>query len=133
MFKNRFGQFDWFSFYMVNRQSLTTTKRTYQPQLGSWNSTSLSYNKYDSSNLTYIVDSAQAISVNSFWIPEEYNDTLKQLMVSDEIYWMYDSANSFVRPLTIITTNIQFKTGVNDHLIQYQFDFNYGQAYKLII
>lgn len=131
--KNRFGQFDWFNFYMVNRQSFQTERRTYQPQLGSWDSSTLSYQDYNSSNLNYIADSKQAISVNSFWIPESYNDILKQLLVSDEIYWVYDEANALVRPLTIATDNIVFKTGVVDKLIQYQFDFNYGQAYKLII
>jgi len=131
--KNRFGQFDWFNFYMVNRQSFQTETRTYQPQLGTWDSSTLSYQDYNSSNLNYIADSKQSISVNSFWMPESYNDILKQLLVSDEIYWVYDEANSVVRPLTIATQNITFKTGVVDHLIQYQFDFNYGQAYKLII
>jgi hypothetical protein len=131
--KNRFGQFDYFNFYMVNRQSFQTEKKTYQPQLGSWESSTLSYQNYDSGILNYVVDSKQSIQVNSFWIPEEYNDILKQLLVSDEIYWVYDEANALVRPLTIATQNITFKTGVNDHLIQYAFEFNYGQAYKLII
>jgi len=132
-FKNRFGQFDYFNFYMVNRQSFQTEKKTYQPQLGSWESSTLSYQNYDSGILNYIVDSKQSISVNSFWIPESYNDIFKQLLVSDEIYWVYDEANALVRPLTIATQNITFKTGVNDHLIQYAFEFNFGQAYKLII
>ena len=83
--------------------------------------------------LNYIVDSKQAISVNSFWINEDYNDILKELLVSDEIYWVYDEAADIVRPLTIATQNIVFKTGVVDKQIQYQFDFNYGQAYKLIL
>ena len=131
--KNRYGQFDYYNFNMVNRQSFQTERRTYQPQLGSWEGSSLSYNRYDSSNLNYIVDSKQAISVNSYWLPEEYNDVLKELLVSDEIYWVYDEPNAYVRPLTIATQNIVFKTGVVDHLIQYQFDFNFGQAYKLII
>ena len=131
--KNRYGQFDYYNFNMVNRQSFQTDRRTYQPQLGSWEGSSLSYNRYDSSNLNYIVDSKQAISVNSYWLPEEYNDILKELLVSDEIYWVYDEPNAYVRPLTIATQNIVFKTGVVDHLIQYQFDFNFGQAYKLII
>jgi hypothetical protein len=131
--KNRYGQFDYFNFYMVNRQSFQTEKRTYQPQLGSWESSTLSYNDYDSGILNYIVDSKQSISVNSFWIPESYNDILKELLVTDEAYWVYDEANNKVRPITITTQNIVFKTGVNDHLIQYQFDFDYGQAYKLII
>jgi hypothetical protein len=131
--KNRFGQFDYYNFNMVNRQSFTTEKRTYQPQLGTWEGSSLSYQKYNSSNLNYVVDSKQSISVNSYWLPEEYNDCLKELLVSDEIYWVYDEPNAYVRPLTIATQNIVFKTGVVDHLIQYQFDFNFGQAYKLII
>ena len=131
--KNRFGQFDYYNFNMVNRQSFQTERKTYQPQLGTWEGTGLSYQKYDSSNLNYIVDSKQSISVNSYWLPEDYNDSLKELLVSDEIYWVYDEPNAYVRPLTIATQNIVFKTGVVDHMIQYQFDFNFGQAYKLIL
>jgi hypothetical protein len=53
--------------------------------------------------------------------------------VSDEIYWVYDEENNLVRPLTVQTSNIVFKTGVVDKLIQYQIDFKYGQPYKLIM
>jgi hypothetical protein len=132
-FKNRYGQFDYFNFYMVSKQSFTTEKRSYQPQLGTWESSTLSYQKYDTGNQAYIVDSKQGLSVNSFWISEDYNDILKQLLVSDEIYWVYDEADNDIRPITIVTQNIVFKTGVVDKLIQYQFDFQYGQPYKLIM
>ena len=131
--KNRFGQFDFFNFYMVNRQSFNTTRKTYQPQLGSWQASSLTYNSYDSQTLNYIVDSRQAIQVNTFWISEDYNDIFKQLLVSDEIYWVTDEPTDTVKPITIIDSSIQFKTGVVDKVIQYSFSFNYGQNYKLII
>ncbi len=131
--KNRYGQFDWFNFYMVNKQSFQTEKRTYQPQLGSFEASTLTYQNYDSGILNYVADSKQSISVNTFWISEDYNEIFKQLLVSDEIYWVYDEPNGLVRPLTIATSNILFKTGVVDKLIQYQFDFNFGQAYKLIL
>jgi hypothetical protein len=131
--KNRFGQFDFMNFNMISKQSFETERKTYQPQLGTWESSTLSYQNYDSANLAYIVDSKQGLSVNTNWLPETYNDILKQLLVSDEIYWIYDEANSLVRPLTIITQNIVFKTGVVDKLIQYQFDLQYGQPYKLIM
>ena len=126
--KNRYGQFDWFNFYMVNKQSFTTERRTYQPQLGSWESSTLSYQNYDSGILNYIDDSKQGLSVNTFFVPESYNDILKQLLVSDEIYWIYNETTGDLRPITIATSNIAFKTGVVDKLIQYQFEFNYGQA-----
>lgn len=131
--KNRYGQFDFFNFYMVNRKSFSTMKKTYQPQLGTWQSSTLSYRSYDSQTLNYIVDSKQAISVNTFWISEDYNDILKQLLVSDEVYWVTNESTDECKPITIATSNIVFKTGVVDKLIQYQFDFNFGQGYKLIL
>jgi hypothetical protein len=131
--KNRFGQFDYFNFDMVNKQSFSTTTRGYQPQLGNWTGATLSYNQADSSNLNYIVDSKQSIVVNTDWIPEAYNDIIKQILVSEEIYWVKDEAANTILPITIATDSIVFKTGVVDKVIQYSFEFNYGQGYKLIL
>ena len=129
--KNRYGQFDWFSFYMVNRQSFQTTKRSYQPQLGQWNAATLTYTQYDSSNLNYIVDSKQSIQVNTDWVDESYNEIFKQFLVSEEIYWVKSATD--LLPLTINTDNVTFKTGVVDKVIQYAFDLDFGQGYKLIL
>lgn len=131
--KNKFGQFDWFNFDMINKQSLTTTNRGYQPQIGSWEGSTLSYENWESSNLNYIVDSSQKITVNTDWVSQDYNDILKQLMVSEEIYWITNESTGELRPITIATNTIEFKTGVVDKVIQYQFDFNLGQGYKLIL
>jgi len=131
--KNRFGQFDYLNFNMINRESLSTTRRTYQPTLGTWEGSSFSYQSYNSSMLDYIVDTKQTLQVNTNWVDEDYNDIFKQLMVSDEIYWVYNEATDAVRPLSIASSDIQFKTGVVDKLIQYTFEFNLGQSYKLIM
>jgi hypothetical protein len=132
--KNRFGQFDWYNFNLINRQSLSTTKRTYQPTLGTWEGSTFSYQPYNSSMLDYIVDTKQSLQVNTNYVNENYNDIFKQLMVSDEVYWCYDETDyNKLRPLSIATSNISFKTGVVDKLIQYSFDFNLGQSYKLIM
>lgn len=131
--KNRYGQFDYHNFYLVNRQGFTTTNRSYQPQLGTWEASTLGYNNYDSSKLNYIVDSEQSLSVNSGYLDESYNDIFKQLLVSEEIYWVYGDNEENLRPITIATQNVVFKTGVVDKLIQYQFDFAWGQGYKLIL
>ena len=131
--KNRYGQFDYFNFFMVNKKSFKTEKRTYQPQIGTWEGASLTYQDYDSQNLNYLSDSSQTMTVNTFWIPEDYNDILKQLMVSDEIYYVTTESSDKLTPITINTDTIAFKTNVVDGLIQYAFDFRYGQNYKLII
>ena len=81
--KNRFGQFDFMNLYMQNRQSFSVAKRSYQPQLGSWNSSALSYQYYDSNNKNYIIDANQMLSANSNWLPEAQNEPIKQLLTSD--------------------------------------------------
>lgn len=131
--KNRYGQFDWFNFNMVNTKTFNVNRSVYQPQIGSWGGSSLSYNRYDSNNLNYMVDTKENIQVNTDWVDEEYNEIFKQLLVSDEIYWVWDEENNYVRPLTIATSNLTFKTGVVNKVIQYSFEFAYGQTYKLVI
>jgi hypothetical protein len=55
------------------------------------------------------------------------------MMVSDEIYYVTTESNDTLTPITIDTDSITFKTGVVDKVIQYSFDFRFGQGYKLII
>ena len=131
-FKNRYGQFDYIDMNEVSRQSFESEKRTYQPQLGTWEGSTLSYQSTDSSVLNYISDSRQSLSANTNWLTEDWNDILKQLLVSDELYWV-DTKYNVLRPVTIATQSMTFKTGVVDKLIQYQFEFNFGQSYKLIL
>ena len=136
--KNRFGEFDWFDFDMVNKQNFQVNRSQYQPQIGDWNANSLSYKPYDSSIINYLVDTKQSISVNTDWVNEDYNAIFKQLLVSDEIYWInnpaiYEPQYDGFTPITIKTETIQFKTGVVDKVIQYSFEFDYGQSYKLIL
>ena len=54
-------------------------------------------------------------------------------MVSDEIYVVENNPGQDVKPITISTSNMMFKTGVVDKLIKYTFDFKLGQNYKLIL
>ena len=131
--KNRYGQFDWLNFYLRSTETFDTEQRVYQPQLGSWNSSTLNYNAYQTATQRYIVDATQTITVNTNYLQEAYNEIMKQLLVTDEVYWMYDQTNSLVKPLTIRTSNLVFKTHVNDKLIQYTITFDIGQPFKLII
>jgi maltooligosyltrehalose synthase len=132
-YKNRFGQFDFINFYKRHNNIFNTEQKLYQPQLGTWESSTLSYNQFQTKQQRYIVDSTETLQCNTDWLKGDgYNELMKQLLVADEIYWCYDQTNNLVKPLTIRTNSLQFKTGVNDKLIQYTIDFDLGQPYKLI-
>jgi hypothetical protein len=49
------------------------------------------------------------------------------------MYWIQNESSAVLTPITIATDSIVFKTGVVDKVIQYSFEFNYGQGYKLIL
>ena len=135
--KNRFGQWDYFNFNLVSRETFNTERSKYQPQIGTWADRTLTYNDYDSAIQNYITDSTLKLSVNTDYVNEDYNEIFKQLMVSDEIYWVYEEGSELnntekLKPLAIDTSSFNLKTGVVDKLIQYQFTFTQGQGYKLI-
>ena len=135
--KNRFGQWDYFNFNLVSTETFNTERSRYQPQIGTWTDRTLTYNDYDSAIQNYITDSTLKLSVNTDYVNEDYNEIFKQLMVSDEIYWVYQEGSELnntekVKPLAIDTSSFNLKTGVVDKLIQYQFTFTQGQGYKLI-
>ena len=133
MWKNRYGQFDYQNFYKAHYNTFNTEQRTYQPQLGSWDATTLTYDVNVNNNQKYIVNTNEILEVNSDWLQEAWNEIYKQLLVSDEIYWVYDIPNNYVKPLSVTTNSVRFKTGVNDKLIQYTVQFSVGQTFKLII
>lgn len=133
-YKNRYGQFDFINFYKRHNTTFNTDQRVYQPQLGNWNNgTSLSYSQFQTRQQRYIVDSTEVIECNTDFLSDGYNELMKQLLVSDEIYWCYDQINNLVKPLTIRTNSLTFKTGVNNKLVQYTIAFDLGQPYKLIL
>ena len=135
--KNRFGQWDYFNFNLVSRETFNTERSRYQPQIGTWADRTLTYNDYDSAIQNYITDSTLKLSVNTDYVNEDYNEIFKQLIVSDEIYWVYEEGSELnntekLKPLAIDSSTFNLKTGVVDKLIQYQFTFTQGQGYKLI-
>ena len=148
---NRFNAFDFMNFYKRSDQTFSTEERLYQPELSEWNSSTFSKNNYQVRQQRYIVDANQTLIVNSDWLEEGYNNIIKQLLVSDRVNWLYDQTETVVfgggdpftgsyfaeqansLPLTVKTSNVQFKTHTNNKLIQYTIEFYIGQPYKFII
>jgi hypothetical protein len=131
--KNRYGQFDFLNFYKRHDNTFNTDQRVFQQQVGTWQSSTLSYNQYQTKTQRYIVDATEVLECNTDWLQEGYNELFKQMLVSDEMYWCYDQTNNLIKPLTIKTNSLMFKTGVNNKLIQYTIAFDIGQPYKLIL
>lgn len=136
IFKNRYGGFDNFEFSLVSRQSFDVQTKEYQSN--ALQSDEASYNRYYGRQ-TYYTEGRESLTVNSDFVDESMNDFFKQLMASDEIYWVLngDIADTGIyadlQPLTLVSKNLQLKSEEVDKLIQYQFVFEYGTPFKLTL
>lgn len=70
--------------------------------------------------------------VNSDYLPEYYNEVFTELLLSDQV-WVYMksfSTNSFTAiPINITSSDLTYKTQVNDRLINFTFSFKMSYDY----
>jgi len=140
VFKNRYGGFDQFEFPLLSRKSFTTNVKSYKQNALE---TPL-YSTYDTfkGDALYYTEGAETITLNTDYIDESFNEFFKEMLVSDEIYLVTSKPEStryedglFAKFLPLVLTNNTFqeKTGVNDKLIQYTFEFRFSTPYKLTL
>jgi len=103
--------------FAKSKEALNTSRETYTKNIGS------NYSIYSHQKQTFNVLGNESITLNSDWVPESQNEVYKQMMLSEYI-WIDD------KPVTITSNNLEYKTKLNDKLINYTFTFDY--AYNTI-
>lgn len=79
----------------------------------------VSYNPLLGQTKSFNINGKQTITCNTGWVYENYNDLIKELMVSDTIL-----INS--KPATIKTQSLQYKTDLLDKNINFTLEFEYS-------
>lgn len=120
-FTNKYGALQSVWFFKNSVKTLKVKEDSYRRntknQFGTYNITDHQYkNLYKSGK--------ESIKLNSGFYPEEYNEVFKQMMLSEDIWLFYDDKEL---PANITDSSFQFKTGLNDNLIEYSIkcDFAY--------
>lgn len=115
-FKNKEGVQQVLTFFKERKDSASIESETYNSNKGQ------PINGYHQFK-TYNVNSKSKFTVNSGFVDEEMNETFKQLLLSDMI-WQYLNG-SFI-PLNISSKSFEYKSQVNDKLINYSIEFEYS-------
>jgi hypothetical protein len=134
-FKNRYGAFDQFDAPLISRKTFNASTKQYKTP-----SISSTLPRYDSFryNETYFSEGGETIVVNTDYVDEKLNEFFKGMLVSDEIYIVEPSGQSYgiqatLTPLVIQSSSTQLKTKEADKLIQYTFTFQVSTPYKLVL
>ena len=122
VFYNKYGALQIMPFHKKSMISIDSNSESYKRNLMDFVNDP-TYNKEKHSIRQFHVTGKEKIQMNTGFIDESFNEVIRQLMLSEQV-WVYDGSE--VKPITLDTKSVQFKTSVNDKLINYTFDFSYA-------
>ncbi len=123
VFKNKYGVYECMTLFKKSNNTLNVTNDDFTNAYISAGS----YSTISHQKQRINIQGTETISVQSGYISEQENELYKEALLSDKIFFYVDG--EFV-PVNIKSSSLEFKTRVNDRLVNYQIEFEY--AYNII-
>lgn len=120
-FRNRFGVFDYLWFFKKSVKSMSVNRDTYH------SNSIQSYTAGDGvrTNRHFNTNGKESIVLNSDWVDERLNESFRQLMLSEDVE-LYDFDTKKTYNINILTSDLTFKTHLNDKLINYTIEVEFA-------
>lgn len=118
-FVNRFGAYQDLWFFKTSKLKMNVEDKSFRAN-------TLVQGSYDTSKHQYktlFKKGKQTLSLSSGFYPEEYNEVFKQLLLSEDVWINYEN-NTL--PVNIKSSDISFKTRLNDSLIEYNIELEFA-------
>jgi hypothetical protein len=127
-FLNRLGGWDTMKFALVNRRSTELQRASYRRNdwqlVGNTMTNIDSYNKYNETTLNYAIQHKDKFHLISDWVSERDYEWLAQLFASTITYMEVQGAYF---PVTISSTNYDYKLETSDKLFNFEIDIEVGK------
>lgn len=123
-FVNKFGVLQDIWFTLKSTESLNTTGETYKANILDFGS--LTYDTFKPQVAQYNKMGKESITLNTNYLNEEYNEVIKQLMISEQVWLTKLTDEELVLGVIPKTQSVTYKTSLNDRLVQYTIDFDYA-------
>jgi hypothetical protein len=119
-FVNKFGALQDLWFFKKFTKNLTVSKDRYKRHTIS-QSGGYSINSHQDNILR--ANGNERITLNTSFVDETMNEPIKQLLLSESVW---ATINEVVLPIIVTTENLQYKTKVNEKLIQYTIECEFA-------
>jgi hypothetical protein len=115
-FINRFGGWQYLTFFKANQQSIDVTSKDYNLL-----HSSIDYNVLQGQKQRFNFQGKQKIKCNTGWVDENYSELIQDLLLSEIV--LLDN-----KPAIVKSQSADIKTHLKDKNINYEidFEFNYG-------
>ena len=119
-FVNRWGAVQDLYFFKKSIDKLSTSRESFKNSIVTVGG---AYNVHKHPNKDFNVKSLKTITLNSGYVSEDYNDLMKELMQSEQVWMQVDNITT---PMNVTDATLTFKTSVNDKLVDYKLDLRYA-------
>ena len=115
-FINRFGGWEYLTFFKANMQSIDVTSKDYNLL-----PSSINYNPLQGQKQIFNKQGKKKIKCNTGWVDENYSELIQDLLLSEVV--LLENI-----PVVVKSQNFDIKTSLKDKNINYEieFEFNYG-------
>lgn len=115
-FINRFGGWDFITFFKANQQAIDVTSKEFNLM-----PSSVDYNIQIGQKKRFNFQGTQRIKCNTGWVDENYSELIQDLLLSEVVILDY-------KPAIVKSQSFDIKTHLKDKNINYEidFEFNYG-------
>jgi len=120
IFRNKLGAKQELWFFKSSRLSMQVDRENYQGNtINDYRAGIISsHNK-----LNFATTAKETLTINSGFVPEEFNEVFKQLMLSEQVWIEYKQK---VLPINVSNQTIDYKTKLNNKLINYTIDVEFS-------
>lgn len=125
-YQNKYGAWDYIVAFKKSTNSTSTSKDQFETNVGTLGSSTFTYNPATASpTKTFNNFGRDSISVNTGFLNDGYNQMVKEMLLSNILYFVEQE-----RYVTLKNTSQEYKTSLNDNLVQYTFNFEYAAQVK---
>ena len=120
-FYNRWGALQDLFFTAKHTQSIRTKEEDYKSNLIDFSTLSYSTTRHQAQ--TFHKQGKERITLNTGNVNEDYNEWIKELMLSEKVWMTKDST---VYPIKVTSSNLVERTSVNDKVFNYRIEAEYA-------
>lgn len=118
-FVNKFGVLQDLWFFKRSNLSLKTKQESYKANIAI-NGT---YSTNTRQNTIFNKAGSESLQLNTGFYPESYNEIFRQLSLSEEVWINYEGKTL---PISVKSSSLNYKTSVNDKLINYTINVEFS-------
>jgi len=123
-FLNELGGFDSFSFNMIGREFIDSTRTEFKKTVGTTTATAFSYSKSDKENIELSTIYGERLALESDWVTEDEAAWLEELFHSPVVY--LDDDTHGLLAVNVTKTSTERKTHANDKPINIQMELKFA-------